>query len=100
MGIFDLFKGNKTPHEIFHDNGKIKQRGHRDWLGRTMGLIKFYDQQKLIKQESQYLKNKKQGEEKLFYLNGNISSTQIYVDDKLEGKRVMYYKNGEVQSLT
>lgn len=98
MGIFDLFKGNKIPYEIFHDNGKIKQRGYKDWLGRTTGLIKFYNQQGLIKQESQYLKNKKQGEEKLFYLNGDISSTQIYVEDKLEGKREMYYKNGKVKS--
>ena len=98
MGIFDLFKGNKIPYEIFHDNGEIKQRGFRDWLGRTTGLIKFYDQQGLIKQESHYLKNNKQGEEKLFYLNGEISSTQIYVDDKLEGKRKMYFKNGKVKS--
>jgi hypothetical protein len=57
----------------------------------------YYDlEQTKLKEEYYEVDDKKNGEHKLYHLNGKLHEICNYIDDKINGQFKRYYSNGEL----
>ena len=63
------------------------------------GLCKYFFANGKLKSVCNYVDNKKEGEEILYYNNGSVKTTRNYVNDILEGPYKEFNLKGKLISL-
>lgn len=107
---FDLFEGdtincsdennNKQGNWIIFKNRTTQKLQEGTYLkGKKEGIWKSYYVNGNIKSEISYIQGKKKGDARIFYENGNIAEEGTWMVDKWVGKYKSYYRNGKLSYL-
>lgn len=81
-------------HKEYYDNGQLKSVGQQKGLKKGEREIYSISSREGIKYEDE----KKVGEWKFYYKNGQLSSIGSYRDEKRIGEWKFYYENGQLRS--
>lgn len=79
--------------QLFHSNGKLKAESYV-LNGLLHGPTRHYDDQGQLLGQAHFKDGLKEGEEYLWYANGDIYSIQRFHDNKPEGLQEYYYEGG------
>jgi antitoxin component YwqK of YwqJK toxin-antitoxin module len=81
---------------LYYSNGK-KQEESTMVDGLREGVVKWYNQDEIIVAEYNYSKGEFHGEQKSFYLSGDIRTKETYINGKQTGEFLEYFEDGAVK---
>lgn len=96
MGII---KDEKQTGDWFYftKEGRIATEAHFNQNGERTGNWKWYNDQLKLKESANYQNGVLEGENSIFYPNGQLSMKGYYKDDKLDGEYRYYNENGALK---
>lgn len=91
-------KNSSIYFKFYHINGNIKLKGVLNQYEEYVGVIKEYNEDGVLKTETNYKDGLREGLKITYFENGTISFQQEYKNNIQKGQFISYYPNGKIES--
>ena len=98
--IFKLLSNGRKTGEIYYPNGNIRGRAELNKYNQLDGEEKIFYENGEIKAIRYWKNNKLNGKYEEFYENGNLESEFPYTNGSINGIVKIFYDNGNIKSRT